>query len=207
MFYRQVKNTNSMIDIDCKGFIANYLKHLQCWGFRWLYIRYFIVIFYTFLAIIYACLDWFTNLKIGQGKNRYVSSAGKRPFSNSVPFAVIFLTLIFRRPKQSQGLLNKHLCHLISHSLPLTALRRRHAQTVWDTSLSYKTHYVIVMKSFLNLEAHQNRIGFKSYSHFTERVDFAHYWSCIGKGLRLQPAWRLKKIYWRKIINYQHMVC
>ena len=136
MFYRQVKNTNSMIDIDCKGLIANYLKRLHCWGFRWLYIRYSIIIFYTFLAIIYACLDWFTNLKIGQGKNRYVSSAGKRPFSNSVPFAVIFLTLIFRRPKQSQGLLNKHHCHLISHSLPLTALRRRHAQTVWDTSLS-----------------------------------------------------------------------
>ena len=29
---------------------------------------------------------------------------------------------------------------------------------------------------------------FKSYSHFTEGVNLAYWWSCIGKGLRLQPA-------------------
>ena len=29
---------------------------------------------------------------------------------------------------------------------------------------------------------------FKSYSHFTEGVEFARWWSFIGKGLRLQPA-------------------
>ena len=29
---------------------------------------------------------------------------------------------------------------------------------------------------------------FKSYSHFTEGVDFACWWSCIGKGLRLQAT-------------------
>ena len=29
---------------------------------------------------------------------------------------------------------------------------------------------------------------FKSYGHFTELVDFAYYWSGIGKGLRLQLA-------------------
>ena len=26
------------------------------------------------------------------------------------------------------------------------------------------------------------------YDHFTEGVDFAYWWRCIGKGLRLQPA-------------------
>ena len=29
---------------------------------------------------------------------------------------------------------------------------------------------------------------FKGYIHFTEGVDFAYWWSCIGNGLRLQPA-------------------
>ena len=29
---------------------------------------------------------------------------------------------------------------------------------------------------------------FDSYSHFTEGVDFAYWWSCIWKGLRLQRA-------------------
>ena len=28
----------------------------------------------------------------------------------------------------------------------------------------------------------------KSYGDFAEWVDFASWWSCIGKGLRLQPA-------------------
>ena len=27
-------------------------------------------------------------------------------------------------------------------------------------------------------------MGFKSYEHFTEQVDFAYWRSCIGKGLR-----------------------
>ena len=29
---------------------------------------------------------------------------------------------------------------------------------------------------------------FKSYDHFTKRMNFAYWWSLIGKGLRLQPA-------------------
>ena len=29
---------------------------------------------------------------------------------------------------------------------------------------------------------------FKSYGHFTEGVDLAYWWSCIGKSLRLQHA-------------------
>ena len=71
-------------------------------------------------------------------------------------------TKLFSRPVQSQGLLYKHLCHWLidwlSHPFPLTALRHRHAQTVIDSSLSYKIDYVIVIKSFLNSEGHQNCI-------------------------------------------------
>ena len=47
----------------------------------------------------------------------------------------------------------------MSHPFPLTALRRRHAQTVRDSSLSYRMDYVIVMKSFQNAEGHQNCIS------------------------------------------------
>ena len=36
---------------------------------------------------------------------------------------------------------------------------------------------------------HQNRpVGSKGYCIFAEWVDFAYWWSCIGKGLCLQPA-------------------
>ena len=45
------------------------------------------------------------------------------------------------------------------------------------------------MKSFLNPEGHQNRIsGSKINGHFTEGVDLANWWSCVGKGLHLQSA-------------------
>ena len=40
-------------------------------------------------------------------------------------------------------------------------------------------------KSWRASKSHQ---WFKSYGPFTEGVDFAYWWSCIGKGLRLQPA-------------------
>ena len=34
---------------------------------------------------------------------------------------------------------------------------------------------------------------FKSYGNFAELVDFAYWWSCIGKGLSLQPAHKYTK--------------
>ena len=43
----------------------------------------------------------------------------------------------------------------VSEPFPPTALRRRHAQTVKDSSSSYKKDYVIVVKTFLNHEGHQ----------------------------------------------------
>ena len=91
---------------------------------------------------------------------------------------------VFSRPGQSQGLLCKHLCYLLTYSLtdPLgpTALRRRHAQMVRDRSSSYKIDFVIVIKTFLNSERHQkSHQWFKSYGHFTERGIFP-----MGEGLR-----------------------
>ena len=47
----------------------------------------------------------------------------------------------------------------MSQPFPPIALRRRHAQRVRDSSSSYKIDYVIVIKTFLNPEGHQNRIS------------------------------------------------
>ena len=44
----------------------------------------------------------------------------------------------------------------MSERFPPTALRRRHAQTVRDSSSSYKIDYVIVIQNFLNPEGLQN---------------------------------------------------
>ena len=47
----------------------------------------------------------------------------------------------------------------VSQPFPPTALRRRHAQTVRDSTSSYKIDYVIVIKKLLNPEWHQNPTG------------------------------------------------
>ena len=47
----------------------------------------------------------------------------------------------------------------VGEPFPPTALRRRHAQTVGDSSSSYTIDYVIVIKTFLNPEGHQNPIS------------------------------------------------
>ena len=60
----------------------------------------------------------------------------------------------------------------MSEPFPPIALRRRHAQAVKDSSFSYKIDYVLVIKTFLNPEGHQNRIS--GYGHFSEWVDFAY---------------------------------
>ena len=51
------------------------------------------------------------------------------------------------------------LINSLSQPFPLTALRRRHAQTVRDSTSSYKIDYFIVIKKILNPEGHQNPIS------------------------------------------------
>ena len=66
-------------------------------------------------------------------------------------------------PGPSQGLLYKQPCDSLIHSVrqPFapTALRRRHAQMVRDSTSSYKIYYFIVIKNFLNPGGHQNPIS------------------------------------------------
>ena len=56
------------------------------------------------------------------------------------------------------GLLSNY-SQWISQPFPPTALRRRHAQIVRDSTSSYKIDNVIVIKNFLNPKGHQNTIG------------------------------------------------
>ena len=51
------------------------------------------------------------------------------------------------------------IIHSPSEPFPPIALWRRPAQTVRDSSSSYKIDYVIVIKTFLNPEGHKNRIS------------------------------------------------
>ena len=53
---------------------------------------------------------------------------------------------------------------------------------------SHKTNYIDIFPEILNLEGRQKIYWFKSYGDFAEWVDFAYWWSCIRKGLRMQPA-------------------
>ena len=75
----------------------------------------------------------------------------------------MMLGLVFSRPGGREGLLYKQpfdsLIHSFSEPFPPTALRCRHAQTVRDSTSSYKIDYVIVTKNFLNPEGHQNPIS------------------------------------------------
>ena len=70
---------------------------------------------------------------------------------------------VVSRPRQSQGLLYKKPCdsfiQSVSQPFPPTALQRRHAQTVRDSSSSYKIDKVRVITHFLNPKRHQNPIN------------------------------------------------
>ena len=77
----------------------------------------------------------------------------------------------------------------MSHPFPPTAVRRRHGQTVIGSSFSYVIDYVIVIKNFINPKGHQNHISVsKVMAILLKGWNFAYWWSCIEKGLRLQPA-------------------
>ena len=70
-----------------------------------------------------------------------------------------------------------------------SALRCRHAQTVRDSTSSYKVDYVIVIKNFLNPEGHQNPIsGSKITAMLLKGWILPIGGVSSGEGLRLQPA-------------------
>ena len=55
---------------------------------------------------------------------------------------------------------------------------------VTNGASSHKTIYIDIFSEIVNLEGHLNRcIGSKVTRNFAEWVDFAYWWSCIGKGL------------------------
>ena len=59
--------------------------------------------------------------------------------------------------------------------------------------IAFKRGLPLLVSLFLRnrgglVNAYKLHHWFKSNGHFTEGVDFAYWWSCIGKGLSLQPA-------------------
>ena len=61
--------------------------------------------------------------------------------------------------KARGGSTNSFVIKLVRKPFPPTALRRRHAQTIRDSSSSYEKDYVKVLKSFLSPKGHQNPIS------------------------------------------------
>ena len=88
----------------------------------------------------------------------------------------------------------KKFIHSVRNHFPPTVLRRRHAQTVRDSSSSYKNSHSdqVLSKSWRASKSHQ---WFKSYSHFTEGVDFAYWWSFSGGGSAINGATPSSFIY------------
>ena len=69
------------------------------------------------------------------------------------------------------------------------SLRHCHAQTVKDSTYSYKIPYVIVIKNFQNPEGHQNCIsGSKVTAILLKGPILPIGVVASGKGLRLQPV-------------------
>ena len=74
---------------------------------------------------------------------------------------------------------NTFVINSFSDPLVKISLRCRHAQTVQNGASSHKTNYIDIFSEILNLKGY----WFKRYGYFSEWVDFAYWWSCIGKGL------------------------
>ena len=118
------------------------------------------------------------------------------------------------RPGQSKGLLFNHLHHWLihySHWLILcenifTGPPRpndwRSCFHLWNR-LCWK-----ILENSKSLRASKSHHWFKSFGEFAEIGDFAYWWSCIRKGLRLKPAqeacfiivpnlfWNSQKLLW-----------
>ena len=111
-----------------------------------------------------------------------VASCNRRPFLQQLA-----------DPSEARGCSTKSLVinsfSQYSHPFPPTALWRRHAQTVRDSTSSLQNRLCQNdQKLSKSQRASKSLHWLKSYDNFTEGVDLAYWWSCIGKGLHLQPA-------------------
>ena len=85
-------------------------------------------------------------------------------------------------------------CHWLTDWLtdPLVkiSLRRLQAQTlkIVVPVIKQTIFTFFLLSDSKSWRASKSLYWFKSYGGFTEWVEFAYWWSCIGKGLRLQPA-------------------
>ena len=66
-------------------------------------------------------------------------------------------------------------------------LQRSHTKMVKNGASSNKTKFTF-FRDYESLRASKSLFWLQSYGDFAKWVDFAYWWSCIGTGLRLQPA-------------------
>ena len=90
----------------------------------------------------------------------------------------------------------------VSQPFPPKALRHRHAQTVGDSSSSYKIDYGILIKNFLNPERHQNPKNGSNVTVFLLKgwilpID----WSFSGGGSAINGATPSSLLIIPKVIN------
>ena len=77
----------------------------------------------------------------------------------------------------------------MSQPFPNTALRRRYAKTVRDSTSNDKIDYILGIKGFPNLEGHQHPIsGSKLTAILLKGLILPIGGASSGEGLRLQPA-------------------
>ena len=111
----------------------------------------------------------------------------------------VWIVWFISRPGQSQELLYKQphdsLSQWVSQHFSPTASRRCHAQTVRDSSSSYKIDYVRGIKIFLNPKRHQNPIsGSKVTAILLKGWILPIGGASAGEGLLLQPAQHIRSL-------------
>ena len=91
----------------------------------------------------------------------------------------------------------------VSEPFPPTALQRCHAQTVRDSSFSYKIYYVIVIKNVLNLKGHQNpKNGSKGTALLLQGWILPIGWASAVEGLQSTGLPRLVYMYLTTVCYY-----
>ena len=101
------------------------------------------------------------NCQVGKAEKTFIADSECFWLSPPPPHCTYPLPTFLADPGEARGCsINTFVIYCLSEwAFPPIPLRRRHAQTVRDSSSSYKIDYVIVIKTFLNPENHQNRMS------------------------------------------------
>ena len=126
---------------------------------------------------------------LGSGKQEEVCPKVVRTFQ-----LWTFSALKKQKPKK-WGLHSTSFLHITSITMSMSdwwfvvlSYWRRHTLVVEDGAFSHKMDYVSIFGESKSWRASKSLHWFKRYGNFGEWRDFTYWWSCIGRGLCLQPA-------------------